>query len=200
MTLPEHAICSVMLAQFGVQQRFGWRGTLVVALAGISPDLDTVAKLFGDEHFWTLHHALGHNVFALVLLAAVISGLGRWVLGLRPWTYLFFWCMIAATAHAVTDCLYWFAVKPLWPLNDWALKWEILEYLDLIVLSIWLSAAICLWKWPQRGRLIATITLTLFSGYVLLRFATAPPTGVWKFITGGWMYDIPEGTPGFGWW
>ena len=48
MTLPEHAICSVMLAQFGIRQRLGWQGVCVVALAGIAPDADTAAKLVGE--------------------------------------------------------------------------------------------------------------------------------------------------------
>ncbi len=200
MTLPEHAICSVMLAQFGIRQRFGWQGVGMVALAGIAPDADTAAKLVGDEHFWELHHAVGHNAFALVLLAVAVSGLGRWLLGLRPWGYLFLWCLIAAAAHALTDCLYWFAVKPLWPLGDAAVMWDVLEYLDLIVLAIWLTGAVCLWKWPQRGVVIAVITLGIFTAYVVVRAVTPGPTGTLKFLTGGWMYDIPEGTPGFGWW
>lgn len=48
MTLPEHAICSLMIAELAVRQRLGLRGVLVVVAAGIAPDLDTAAKLFGD--------------------------------------------------------------------------------------------------------------------------------------------------------
>lgn len=200
MTLPEHAICSIMLAQFGVRQRFGGSGVAVVAVAGIAPDADTATKLFGDAHFWDLHHAVGHNVFALVILAAVVAGMGHWIFGLRPWSYLFLWCVIAAAAHAITDCLYWFAVKPLWPLGQVEVKWNVLEYLDLIVLAIWLVGAVCLWKWPQRGVRIAAVTLGAFVAYTAVRAAAPPPAGLLKFLTGGWMYEIPEGTPGFGWW
>ncbi len=200
MTLPEHAICSVMLAQFGVRQRFGWRGVAVVAVAGIAPDGDTAAKLVGDEHFWTLHHALGHNVIALVLLAGGIAGLGRWLCGLRPFGVLFLWCLAAAILHALTDCLYWFAVKPLWPLDGPAVKWEILEYLDLFVLAIWLGGVLCLLKFPHRATVVAATTLGFFAAYVALRAVLPEPTGFWKFLTGGWMYDVPAGTPGFEWW
>jgi hypothetical protein len=34
MTLPEHAICSLMIAEFGVRQRFGLQGVLVFVAAG----------------------------------------------------------------------------------------------------------------------------------------------------------------------
>ena len=56
MTLPEHVICSVMLAQFDVRQRFGWLDVGVVA--GIAPDIDTATKLVGDREYLALKHAL----------------------------------------------------------------------------------------------------------------------------------------------
>ncbi len=189
-----------MLAQFGVRQRWGWRGVAVVTLAGIAPDWDTAAKLAGDEHFCSLHHALGHNVFALILTAGLIAGVGSWLLQLRPLSYLFGWCLIASTVHALTDCLYWFAVKPLWPLQDYSIKWEILEYLDLIVLAIWLGGILCFLKFPQRATVVAATTLGLFTAYVAMRAMLPAPTGFWKFLTGGWMYEVPQGTPGFEWW
>jgi hypothetical protein len=51
MTLPEHLICSVMIAQLGCRQRFGWKAVPVVAVAGISPDVDAVTKLISEPLF-----------------------------------------------------------------------------------------------------------------------------------------------------
>ena len=79
MTLPEHAICSLMIAELGVRQRLGLRGVLVVVAAGIAPDLDTAAKLFGDQYFWKLHHALGHSILSIIVMAvASAAGVPGW--------------------------------------------------------------------------------------------------------------------------
>jgi membrane-bound metal-dependent hydrolase YbcI (DUF457 family) len=200
MTLPEHAICSLMIAQFGVQQRLGIRGVICVTLAGISPDLDTASKLFGDEYFWTLHHALGHSLLSICVLTAAISGIGYWMGRLRPYGYLFRWCLTAAAVHCLTDAVYWWGIQPLWPFWPTEVCFSVIEYLDLIVLGIWLSAAVALYWYRDQNIRIATAALTTFTAYVLLRSVLPEPTGVVKLIAGGWMYAAPEGTPVLDWW
>jgi membrane-bound metal-dependent hydrolase YbcI (DUF457 family) len=115
MTLPEHAVCSVMLAQFTVRQKYGWHGVLAVLGAGLAPDLDVISKLFGDQYFWEYHHALGHCVPAVLLIAGVFGFIGSRKSSSGSFGDLFLWCLGAACTHVVTDMLYWFAVKPLWP-------------------------------------------------------------------------------------
>jgi membrane-bound metal-dependent hydrolase YbcI (DUF457 family) len=115
MTLPEHAACSFLLAQFSVRERLGTRGVVLVTLAGILPDADTATKLVSDTLYWKLHHALGHNLFSIALLSAALALVGRLALKLRPFFYLFGWCLAAALVHCFTDALYWFPVEPFWP-------------------------------------------------------------------------------------
>ena len=91
MTLPEHAICSLMLAQFTIRPRYGWRGAAIIVLAGIIPDIDVLTKLAGDEYFWKLHHALGHGLPSLLFLALTVAAGGRFLAGLRPLAPLFGW-------------------------------------------------------------------------------------------------------------
>ncbi len=200
MTLPEHAICSLMVAQFGVHERLGKRGVICVTLAGVSPDLDTVSKLFGEDYFWTLHHALGHSLLSICVLAAVISGIGYSVCQLRPYGCLFRWCLIAAAVHCLTDSVYWWGIQPLWPFSSTEICFRVIEYLDLIVLGIWLSAALALYLYRSRNIRIAAAALSAFTVYVLLRAALPEPTGVFKLMAGGWMYAAPEGTPVLDWW
>lgn len=167
--------------------------------AGISPDLDTAAKLVSDESFWRLHHALGHSLLSIVILAAFIAGAAsRLSEPLRFWP-IFGWCLLAAFVHCLTDSLYWWGVKPLWPFRDDEPCFKLLEYLDLIVLAIWLGGAVWLWRDRDRSRMVASTTLAVFSAYVLLRAALPEPEGVWKSISGGWMYDLPSGGI-FDWW
>lgn len=200
MTLPEHALCSAMLAEFGMRERYGWRGTLAMIVAGIAPDLDTAAKLVGDREFWQLHHALGHGVLPVLLLSLAIAGLARYLGGLKPFGYVLGWCLVAAAAHIFTDSLYWWGVQFFWPFSSWERAFHVLEYLDLFVLGIWLTGGVCLYKYPKRGRRIAGSTLALFATYVALRAMAPQPTGVLKLLMGGWIYAAPERTPVLDWW
>ncbi len=189
-----------MIAQLGVRQRYGAPGVAVVVIAGVSPDLDTAAKLVGDNHFWRLHHALGHSLLSIAVLSAAIAGVGYWLLKLRPFHLLFLWCLVAAAVHCLTDALYWWGIQPLWPFSSEEFSFGVIEYLDLIVLGLWLTAAVCLYKFRGRGASIASLTLVGFALYVLLRALLPPPTGLLQFVTGGWMYEAPQGTPVLDWW
>lgn len=200
MTLPEHAACSIMIAQFGVRQHYGTRGVLAVLAAGLMPDLDVVSKLFGDQHYWYYHHAVGHCLLSILFLAALCSFVGSRKLGAGGFLFLFGFCLASAAAHVVTDMLYWFAVKPLWPFSNYKVAWSIIEYCDTIVLAIWLVGAICLYKYPNSCRKIAFITLTTFTAYVALRAMLPKPTGIFHLITGGWMYAPPKNSGVLDWW
>jgi membrane-bound metal-dependent hydrolase YbcI (DUF457 family) len=199
MTLPEHLICSVMLAQLGCRQRFGWKTVPVVAVAGIAPDVDAVTKLISDPLYWEMHHALGHSLISITVLSAIIAGVSAPFLKL-PFRPIFVWCWLASFVHDLTDVPYWWGVRFLWPFSDRGVMLKALEYLDLIVLAMWLTAAIWLWKRPARSRQIAIVSLSLYTGYVILRWILPKPTGIWHQITGGWMYLAPGDTPVLDWW
>lgn len=200
MTLPEHAVCSLMIAELGVRRRWGLRGVLVVVAAGLAPDLDTAAKLFGDEYFWKLHHALGHSLLSIVVISAVSTTIGCSVLRLQHWPSLFGWSLVVTTAHCLTDSLYWWGIQPFWPIDQYEVCFELLEYLDLIVLSIWLGGAFWLFRSPEDKQLAAAVTLSSFAAYVVVRAVLPKPTGMVHLLTGGWMYAAPQGTPLLDWW
>lgn len=200
MTLPEHVICSVMLAQLGCRQRFGWKGVAVVAVAGIAPDSDAVTKLISDPLYWRLHHALGHSLISIAVLSAAIAGVVRigWKL---PFGAMFGWSLLAGFVHDLTDIPYWWAVRFFWPFSDSGVSLQAVEYLDLLVLALWLAAAVCLYRRPARGPQIATISLSLYTTYVLVRWCLPQPKEGWFYlITGGWMYAPAGNTPVLDWW
>ena len=209
MTLPEHAICSLMIAELGVRQRLGLRGVLVVVAAGIAPDLDTAAKLFGDQYFWMLHHALGHSILSVFAISVVSATVGSVVLRLRNFGLLFRWSLLATSMHCLTDSLYWWGIQPFWPADSYELCFKLIEYLDLFVLAIWLGGAAWLFRSSKKAsgdarknnnRRVAMVTLGSFFGYVLLRSILPEPTGVFHLLTGGWMYAAPQGTSVLDWW
>jgi membrane-bound metal-dependent hydrolase YbcI (DUF457 family) len=199
MTLPEHAACSLLLTQFGVRERLGTRGVVLVIMAGLAPDIDSAAKLVADSHFWELHHALGHSLISIFVLSLGVAAVGRLTLGIRCFGLLFGWCLVAAFAHCLTDALYWWGVQPFWPFSRFEVCFNILEYLDVFVLTLWLAAAFCALK-LRNPRRVALVALTLFACYVALRAVLPPPTGFLRLMTGGWMYEAPQGTSVLDWW
>jgi membrane-bound metal-dependent hydrolase YbcI (DUF457 family) len=199
MTLPEHAMCSLMLAQLGCRQRHGWRGVSLIVLAGISPDVDVVTKLISEPLFWKLHHALGHSIASVAVLSALLSGLGRVVFRL-PFVAMWGWCLAASVVHLLTDIPYWWGVRIFWPFSEWELRLDAIEYLDLLVLGLWLNATALLYFRPCWGFSIGTTTLTVFASYVAIRWMLPKPTGTLYYLTGGWMYAAPSQTPILDWW
>jgi membrane-bound metal-dependent hydrolase YbcI (DUF457 family) len=191
-----------MLAQFGVRQRFGWKGVVMMAVAGIAPNVDTATKLVSDREFWRLHHALGHGLIPIAVLSGGVATAARWLMGLRPVWLLWVWCLAAAAAHVATDAIYWWGVQPLWPFSrrEFCLAW--IEYLDLFVLAIWLCGGACLYFSPSRGQLVATLSLAFFAAYLAVRaMSPAPAQGsLFHLVTGGWMYAAPKGDSVLDWW
>jgi hypothetical protein len=53
------------------------RDRLLVAAAGVLPDLDAASALAGLESYGRWHHVLGHNLFVGVALAALCAALAR---------------------------------------------------------------------------------------------------------------------------
>ena len=188
-----------MVAQLGCRQKLGWKAVPVVAVAGIAPDIDALIKLFNEQRFWELHHALGHSLISISILSALIARLGAHVLRL-PFRPLFGWCWLASFVHDLTDIPYWWGIQFFWPFSHWGLMLKAIEYLDLLVLGMWLIAAVWLYKSPNQGRRIAVGSLSLFSEYVLLRWLLPQPTGLLHLVTGGWMYLAPGSTPLIDWW
>jgi len=86
-------------------------------------------------------------------------------------------------------------IQPLWPFSQFELRCSILEYLDLIVLGIWLLTAVALYLRNSDGVQIATLSLMSFTAYILLRAYLPPPEDVFRLVAGGWMYAARQGTP-----
>ena len=199
VTLPEHAACSLLIAHLGYRQKHGWPAAIAVVLAGISPDLDVITKLISEPLFWKLHHAAGHCLMAIVLLAGLTSGAVS-ALYRVPFRPLFGWCLLAAFVHDLTDIPYFWGVKFLWPFNEWEPCLNAIQYLDLFVLALWTVGVLMLRRYPDSASTTAAVTLILFVAYAGIRWLLPQPTGWLDLITGGWVYAAPPQTPVLDWW
>jgi membrane-bound metal-dependent hydrolase YbcI (DUF457 family) len=110
------------------------------------------------------------------------------------------WCLAASMVHVLTDVPYWWGVRIFWPFSEWELCLNAIEYLDLLVLGLWLAATALLYFRPRWGFSIGATTLTVFASYIALRCILPKPTGTLYYLTGGWMYAAPSQTPILDWW
>jgi hypothetical protein len=78
------------------------QGVLVVVAAGVAPDLNTAAKLFGNQYFWKQHHSLWHSLHSALVIAVASSVVGNAALKLRNFGLLCRWSLLAAVAHGFT--------------------------------------------------------------------------------------------------
>lgn len=93
-------------------------------VAASAPDVDGLGILVSQEHYWALHHKLGHNLFFFALLALALSALGP----NRIKSFLIYFAL--GWSHFALDYLGsgpgW-ALYPLWPVSEvwvaWASAW-----------------------------------------------------------------------------
>jgi hypothetical protein len=70
VTVYEHAMVGANLAlATGLHHRYGWRITVLAAIASALPDWDSLSILFGPQAYARVHRVWGHN-----LLVAGLSG------------------------------------------------------------------------------------------------------------------------------
>jgi membrane-bound metal-dependent hydrolase YbcI (DUF457 family) len=201
MTLGEHAMIGALCSWLGPYQRWGWRGTLVMTAAACVPDLDSAVLLFGSfGDFASLHRAMTHGILGLVVLNLLLALFWRWLFGLREFWRLFLWGMLAAATHVAADMITGFrepehglfVVRPFWPFWDWGWATELLKFADLIPLLLLAIPCFWIWRRPQHGRYVAPAFLSALVLYCVLRALLPAPTGVWAFITGGYIDPVYE--------
>lgn len=186
MTLLGHALCSVLLAEFSMRKRYGWRGALLVVIAGTIADIDAVSHLFGADAYRDFGHAVGHSLPMVALLSLVVALIGSWAFQTRPERTIT-WCLVAGLLHVVVDLLYGTPIKLLWPASSFAVSAGLIEFFDLVVLGICVLGGLGVWLFRKHGGQIAIATFIFLACYVGLRLASPEPEGTYRLITGGWV-------------
>lgn len=124
------------------------RERVLVAIAGLAPDLDglglIVDKVSGTtSYFFQYHHYLGHSVFSAVIIASIAAVFAK-VQKLTLWCAAFF----VVHLHLLCDLLgskgpdgYQWPIYYLYPLNisysiSWAHQWELNAWQNMVIMLL----------------------------------------------------------------
>jgi LexA-binding, inner membrane-associated putative hydrolase len=187
MKLPEHITLSFLLAQFGVQEEYGWAGTALVIAAGVLPDLDGIGVIFGWRFYQRYHRVLGHGLPLTLFGPPLLAGLGAWLFGV-DFLPLWAWCQVSLVGHLVTDVLFYrWPVQLLWPISSRGWEGGLVGWNDLIPTFFLYTASVVALIWPGIASLAAALGIGGMVLYLLLRAGRrrdAKDRAPW--LQGGW--------------
>lgn len=169
-----HAALSLLVGRAVAPDPTLRRATTVAALsAGLLPDVDTVAYLWGAASFRQYHQLFTHNIVALVVLPALVALLCCVFVRTRRR-----WLFVAAYAgmgfHLLGDVIGLWPVPLLVPFSSWRFALFLLETDFSLVLDILLISGALATTWDpvaarvKSTRIVAAVTLAVAVIYLLL--------------------------------
>jgi membrane-bound metal-dependent hydrolase YbcI (DUF457 family) len=182
---------SYLIAQFGVQQQYGPKGTALVLIAGCLPDADGFSLLFGWRTYRRYHRVLGHGLPMTLLGPAALTALGSGVLNLGPFGPLWCWLQVAFAAHLFTDILFYgWPAQLLWPLSSRAWALGLVRWNDLVpTLCLYTASLVALCS-RSLAPVAALVGLGALAAYLLWRFLRPRPLYRWgEWLAGGWAEE-----------
>lgn len=169
MKLPEHLTLSFLLAQFGVQQTYGWPGTALLMAAGVLPDLDGLGIIFGWRFYQRHHRVLGHGLPLTLAGPALLAWAGVGLFGADFW-FLWGWCQVSLLGHLLTDVLFYrWPVQLLWPITSRGWEGGLVGWNDLIPTLFLYTASVVALIWPNIASIAAALGIWGVFHYLFLR-------------------------------
>ncbi len=193
MKVPEHVAFSFLLAQFGVQQQFGWPGTALMIAAGCLPDLDGLGIVGGWRFYQKYHRILGHGLPMIVVGPLCLAGLGAAIFHL-PLLPLWGWLQVSLFFHLLTDIsFYSWPVQLIWPIpkKGWAVG--LLSWNDLVPTILLYGGALLALVMPGKGNWIAILSMAGMTCYLVWRGLRTGEDSMWEaWLAGGWVARSPR--------
>lgn len=147
-----------------------WQGVVVGALAGAFPDIDAVAKLFGEVAYLQHHRGITHSVLLMPLWAFGLAWLlARWFAITRAqeagWKSLYACTLAGIAIHIAGDWITQFGTMLLAPLSDRRFGLGSMFIIDLAFTGTLLAGLLLAAIWP-RQRWPAALGLVAAAGWV----------------------------------
>jgi inner membrane protein len=146
-----HTLTGVMLARAGLK-RFSPRGTLLLAMAANSPDIDVVSWFGGPVTYLEYHRWITHALAAAPLIALLPVAIIRMVHRKPiPWFRAFAISLVAVLSHLALDFTNVYGVRLLLPFSG---RWLRLDITSVIDVWIWIILLFALAA-PALARLVS---------------------------------------------
>jgi inner membrane protein len=174
------------IAAAGFREKLGRRSVLFAAVAAMSPDLDVLVGLWGDE--WTTlaaHRGSSHSLLVLPFVAPLVGWLGWRFFDLhrrrsetgeagdfwqdpryRSWTHLAFWALIT---HPLLDVFTTYGTQLLAPFSRTRFAFDAIAILDpIFTLPLLIAVLVAHWERPGPGRRrgMAVAALVFCAAYI----------------------------------
>lgn len=142
-----HFLFGATLGRAGLNRKTAL-ATATMTLAAEAPDLDIIARFFGNSTFGFAHHrGFTHSFLGLPLVAAVVVAFmyGVWRLrgrrtrdpNLPPrWGLLFLYAYLAGLSHILLDFTNNYGVRPFWPFSERWYSWDIVFIVEPVLLVL----------------------------------------------------------------
>lgn len=164
------------MAEAGFGDRLGPKAAAAGALVALVPDLDMIARLWGDEWSMLAHHrGITHSLLAAPALAAV-AGYAGWRWSGRSgrfvtWVHLALWALVT---HSLLDWCTSYGTMLLYPLSSRRFALDAVAIVDplySIPLFVGLGISVALRRKGRSGRAWAAGTLVATTLYLVLGLA-----------------------------
>lgn len=142
-----HFLFGATLGRAGLNRKTAL-ATATLTLAAEAPDLDIIARFFGNSVFGFAHHrGFTHSFLGLPLIAGTVVAFmyGIWRLRSRRtrdpnlpprWGLLFLYAYLAGLSHILLDFTNNYGVRPFWPFSGRWYSWDIVYIVEPVLLVV----------------------------------------------------------------
>jgi inner membrane protein len=161
-----HTLLGIAIANSGVQQRHGPVATWGLAIAANLPDIDTVVRFWGTEHYLIYHRTLTHSVFGLLILPLLLAYFLRVFNRSVPFRSLYLIGVVGVLSHITLDLLTAWGTMLFFPLVEkrFSLPWVFI--IDPYVLGILILSVLIIWILPKYRETSTRVAISALGLYV----------------------------------
>jgi membrane-bound metal-dependent hydrolase YbcI (DUF457 family) len=179
-----HGLAGALLAQTGLQQRYGPAATIALVVGTELPDLDSLFALGGPVLSFVHHRGMTHSLLGGAGLA-LLGALLLWRLfRAHPYWRLLLWTYLGVVLHIGMDVLTPYGTQVLWPLTAKRYTADALFILDYFYTGLMVVALLLIRMVRQQHQRQYGVRSLIGIGVGSALWVSAPwlPPGSWWFL------------------
>src|SRR5262249_48183582 len=182
-----HGLAGALMAQTGLQQRYGPAATVALVVGAELPDLDSLFVLGGPLFSFVHHRGMTHSLLGGAGLALLGALLLRRLFRAHPYWRLVLWTYFGVMLHIGMDVLTPYGTQVFWP---WTAKWytaDALFILDYFYTGLMVLALLLIWMVRQQRQRQYGLRSLVGIGVGCALWYSAPwlPPGPWWLLVCG---------------